>query len=180
MLQITVPDTEFWDEVEERFVSVKGQKLQLEHSLVSLAKWEAKWHKPFLLTAERTDEESRDYVRCMTLTQNVDPKVYACLTADNYAEINRYIEDPMTATTFSEEESRKTNREIFTAEVIYFAMIAHGIPVEFQKWHLNRLITLIRVCEIKSKTPKKRSQGEIVRRNSALNKARRQRLHTRG
>lgn len=180
MLQITVPGTELWDEAKEQFVPIKEQKLQLEHSLVSVSKWESKWHKPFLLKSERTQEESLDYVRCMTLTQNVDPKAYYCLTANNFDEINRYIDDPMTATTFSEEEPGRKNHEVFTAEVIYFLMIAHGIPVEFQKWHLNRLITLIRVCEIKSKPPKKRSQGAIARRNTALNNHRRKRLNTRG
>lgn len=180
MLRITVPAAEFFDEVREEFVYTKEVTLQLEHSLVSLSKWESKWNKAFLGRQEKTDEEILDYVRCMTLTQNVDSEVYTRLSAQNYAAINAYIEAPMTATYFSEDKQSKGNREVVTSELIYYWMISYNIPVEFQKWHLNRLLTLIRVCNIKNSPPKKRSKRDLMRRNAALNAARRNRLGSKG
>lgn len=180
MLRITVPAAEFFDEVREEFVYTKEVTLQLEHSLVSLSKWESRWNKAFLGKQEKTDEEILDYVRCMTLTQNVDPEVYTRLSAQNYAAINAYIEAPMTATYFFEDKQSKGNREVVTSELIYYWMISYNIPVEFQKWHLNRLLTLIRVCNIKNSPPKKRSKRELMHRNAALNAARRNRLGSKG
>lgn len=179
MLQITVPAVEQWDEKKQEFVTTKEQKLQLEHSLVSLSKWESKWCKPFLSKDKKTDEETIDYIRCMTLTQNVNPDIYNFVTDDNIKRVNDYIGEPMTATTFS---SRKNspNREIVTSELIYYWMIELHIPVEFQKWHLNRLLTLIQVCNIKNQPAKKMSRREIMSRNSSLNAARRKRLNTKG
>ena len=180
MLQIVVPATELYDETKQEFINTKEQTLQLEHSLVSLAKWESKWHKAFLSKNEKTEEETIDYIRCMTLTQNVNPDVYSCLTPENFNQINAYIENPMTATCFSEDRSGKTNREVITAEVIYHWMIALNIPPEYQKWHLNRLLTLIRVCNIKNQPPKKMSRREAMSRNAALNAARRKQFNTTG
>ena len=179
MLRITIPSVELWDENKEEFINTKEKTLSLEHSLVSLSKWESKWCKPFFGKTEKTLEETIDYIRCMTLTQNVDPSVYQFLTNSNVEEINRYISAPMTATWFSDNTVRHS-REQVTAELIYYWMIVNNIPFECQKWHLNRLLTLIRVCNIKNQPPKKRSRKEIMRRNSALNAARRQRLHTKG
>lgn len=181
MLQIKIPiSPEGWDEEKQMFVEPKVKVLNLEHSLVSLSKWESKWCKPFLSKDEKTTEETIDYIRCMTLTQNVDPEVYSHLTAENITQVNEYIGAPMTATTFREDKPGKTNREIVTSELIYYWMIAQQIPVEFQKWHLNRLLTLIRVCNIKNAPPDKKSKGDIMRRNAALNAARRQQLNTKG
>ncbi len=180
MLKIIVPATEFFDEINEVFIYKKEQHLQLEHSLVSLSKWESKWNKAFLGRQEKTDEEILDYVRCMTLTQNVNPEVYFRLSAENYATINAYIEAPMTATCFFDDKQQKRSKETVTSELIYYWMISYNIPVEFQKWHLNRLLTLIRVCSIKNSPPKKRSRREIMQRNAALNAARRSRLHSNG
>ena len=180
MLQITIPAVEQWDERKQEFVTTKEQTLQLEHSLVSLSKWESKWCKAFLTKQEKTFEETLDYIKFMTLTQNVDPEVYKYLTNGNIDEINRYIEAPMTATYFSEDKNGKTSREQITAEIIYYWMISLNIPFECQKWHLNRLLTLIKVCNIKNTPPKKRSKKEIMSRNAALNAARRKRLNTKG
>jgi hypothetical protein len=180
MLQITIPAVEQWDERKQEFVITKEQTLQLEHSLVSLSKWESKWCKPFLTKQEKTFEETLDYIKCMTITQNVNPEVYNYLTNKNIEEINNYIDAPMTATYFSDEKNSKTSREQVTAELIYYWMIALNIPFECQKWHLNRLLTLIKVCNIKNQPPKKRSRKEIMSRNAALNAARRKRLNTRG
>lgn len=180
MLQITVPEVEYWDEKNEEFISTKEVTLSLEHSLVSLSKWESKWHKAFLGKEEKTTEELIDYIKCMTLTQNVSDEVYNRLNSDNVQKIKEYIEDSHTATIIYDDPNAPKSRETVTSELIYYWMIALNIPFECQKWHLNRLLTLIRVCNIKNKPPKKMSQRQIMSRNAALNAARRQKLHTTG
>lgn len=180
MLQLTIPAIEMWDESKQEFISAKEQTLQLEHSLVSLAKWESKWNKPFLSKGEKTMDETIDYVKCMTLTQHVKPDVYDRLTVKHLEEIRKYIEAPMTATTFSEDKTARASREIVTAEVIYHWMIALNIPFECRKWHLNRLLTLIRVCNIKNQPPKKMSKRATASRYAQLNAARRQQMNTKG
>lgn len=180
MLRIMIPATELWDRSKREFITTKEQTLQLEHSLVSLSKWESKWCKPFLTKDKKSIEETIDYIRCMTLTQNVDPYVYSALTNEHIERINEYIEAPMTATWFSEEKNNKPNREQITAELIYYWMIALNIPFECQKWHLNRLLTLIRVCNVKNQPPKKMSKKDLINRNAKLNAERRKLLNTRG
>lgn len=181
MLHLKVQlSSEGWDEEKEEFVEADYQHLQLEHSLVSLSKWESKWNKAFLSKKDKSTEETLDYIKCMTLTQNVKPEVYERLTKEHIDQINEYISAPMTATVITEDKSSKGGNEIVTSELIYYWMIALNIPVEFQKWHLNRLLTLIRVCNIKNSPPKKRSKGDLMRRNAALNAARKQQLNTRG
>ena len=181
MLTITIPGIDDWDEKTERFVTRVGeQTLRLEHSLVSLSKWESKWHKSFLSSKSRTNEEILDYIRCMTLTQNVDPDVYYRLSDDNVREIKAYIDDPMTATTFSDDGNQKKSRETITAELIYYWMIVHQIPFECRKWHLNQLLTLIQVCNVKNAPPKKRSKKDIMSQQAKLNAARKKQLGTRG
>lgn len=181
MLQITVPAYEGFDDSRQEFVDFKEQTLQLEHSLVSLSKWESKWCKPFLTKQEKSYEETLDYIRCMTLTKNVSPDVYTRLSRENVNSINRYIEAPMTATWFSDDKmSKKSGSEQVTSELIYYWMISLNIPLDCEKWHLNRLLTLIKVCNIKNQPPKKMSRREIASRNAALNAARRKRLGTSG
>ena len=181
MLQITVPiSPEGWDEERQEFVDPQVKTLQLEHSLVSISKWESKWHKAFLSKKDKTEEEIFDYIKCMTLTQNVDPLVYDHLTVDNVNQIKAYIEDPMTATVINTNSSDKSNKETVTSELIYYWMIALNIPSEYQKWHINRLLKLIEVCNVKNSPPKKRSKSDIMRSNAALNAARRKQLGTRG
>lgn len=181
MLSITIPPkSEYWDPVKEEFIDDGGATLQLEHSLDSLSKWESKWHKPFLYTNEKTDEEVLDYIRCMTITPDVDPEVYDRLSASNIREIEDYIANPMTATSINEDKNGKKNREIVTAEVVYYWMIALNIPIECQYWHFNRLITLITVCSIKSTPQKKRSKRDILSKQAALNAARRKQFNTKG
>lgn len=180
MLQITIPAAELYDETKQEFIYTKEQTLKLEHSLVSLSKWESKWKKPFISKENRTVEETIDYIKCMTITQNVDPDIYNYVTNKNIQEVNDYIGDSMTATTFSENGVSRPSKEIITSELIYYWMIAFNIPVEFQKWHLNRLLTLIRVCNIKNQPDKKMSKGDILRRNAELNAARRKQLNTKG
>ena len=182
MLEIIVPARELWDERNQEFINVKEQPLALEHSLVSLSKWESKWCKPFLTKQEKTREEIIDYVRCMTLTENVDPIIYEYLSEGNVKQINSYIDAPMTATWFSEDDKKKSkgSGEQITSELIYYWMVALNIPFECQYWHLNRLITLIRVCNVKNQKPKKMSRRELMSRNASLNAARKQKLNTKG
>lgn len=180
MLRITIPAEEFWDEVNEEFIYTKEQTLQLEHSLVSLSKWESKWHKPFLTKDEKTIEETIDYIRCMTITQNVKPEVYNRLENEHIDQVNAYIEDSMTATWFREEKNKTRNNEIITSERIYYWMIALQIPVNFEKWHLNRLLTLIRVCNEENKPKKKMSRRELINQRRAENEARKKKWHTKG
>lgn len=180
MLQITIPSTECWDEEKQEFITEKEQVLQLEHSLVSISKWEARWEKAFLSKTPMSNDELLDYVRCMTLTQNVHPDVYFRLTNKNLTQIEEYINAPMTATCVFDDKNAPRSTEKVTAELIYYWMIALNIPFECQKWHLNRLLMLIKVCNIKNKPPKKMSQRELLSRNAAINAARRKQLNTRG
>lgn len=179
MLKITIPAIEQWDELNQEFVYINAVDLRLEHSLISISKWEAKWCKPFLSNKDKTFEETIDYVRCMTLNSDVDDEVYEHLTSDNIKKIDEYINAPMTATYFSKSSSSGT-AEVITSELIYYWMISQNIPFECQKWHINRLITLIRVCVLKNLPPKKMSSQEIMRRNAALNEERKKRLNTSG
>lgn len=182
MLRITIPAVEYFKEETMEFIEVEKEcTLQLEHSLVSVSKWESKWHKPFLHSGDTMSvEENLDYIRCMTITQNVDPDVYNRLTEQHIKQIMEYVNAPMTATTFIDDKTGKRNREIVTAEIIYYWMIANNIPIEFQKWHLNKLITLIRVCNEKNAPPKKMSKKDILSRNAALNAARRKQFNSKG
>lgn len=180
MLKITIPATEeYYDPVNNEFIQTKEQTLVMEHSLLSLAKWEEKWKKPFLSKEEKTEEESIDYLKCMTITQNVDPNIYRVIPADVMKQIADYMEDKHTATWFREDNSNHS-REIVTAEILYYAMFSNGIDKECEKWHLNRLMTLIRVFSEKNKEPKKMSKNQIYARNRTLNAARRKRHHSKG
>ena len=179
MLKVSIPAQEMWDEKTNAFVQIPKIDLQLEHSLVSISKWESKWCKPFLTKEEKTEEEIIDYIRCMTLNSGVDPNIYNWIPQSIMNQISDYIGAPMTATTFSD-SSKKQNREIITNEIIYYWMITFGIPFECQKWHLNRLLTLIRVCSVKNAPAEKMTPREIMEQNRALNKLRKAQLHTRG
>jgi hypothetical protein len=180
MLRITVPASDVWDETNEEFVKLKEHSLCLEHSLVSLSKWEATWCKSFLHTKDFTYEQFIDYIKCMTITQNVSDDVYLRLTNDNVNRIRDYINAPMTATTFSKTPRGGRNNEIVTSELIYYWMIVHNIPKECEKWHLNRLMTLIQVCNVKNSKPKKMSRKQLMSRNAQLNAARREQFNTNG
>lgn len=179
MLKLTIPGIEIFDEINEEFTNVRERKIQLKHSLVSITKWEAKWKKPFLDKDPKTYEESVDYIRCMTITQNVPDDAYRMLTTENLREVNSYIEDSMTATVISQVK-KKANQEVITSELIYYWLIALAIPFECQKWHLNKLLTLIGVCNIKNQPEKKMGRQELANRNRAINEARKKELNTKG
>ena len=181
MLQLVIPiGAEGWDEKKRQFVEPETKVLRLEHSLISLSKWESKWCKPFFSKEEKTYEETIDYVKCMTLTPNIDPEIYDYLNKEHFKQINSYIEAPMTATTISDDNSKKGGRRIITSELIYYWMIALNIPVEFERWHINRLLTLIRVCNAENNPPKKKGWRNTASEYARLNAQRRAKLKTKG
>lgn len=190
MLKIKIPDQpkeRFWDEINEIFVyrdGIKGCELTLEHSLLSVSKWESIWCKPFLSEKDKTVDELLSYVECMTVTPtNVDPEVYKRIPQTEFVRVNEYINSPATATTFGGSGKGKSNSgDIITSELIYYWMTACNIPFECQKWHLNRLLTLIRVCEIKNDPDrqKKVSATQLRRDYDKLNDLRRAKMHTKG
>lgn len=184
MLTIRVPAEELYDEETNEFYTTKETVLRMEHSLISMAKWEARWKKAFLTKRKRTAEETLDYFRCMTINE-VDPSVYDRLTTENVEEILTYINEPMTAVYMgdptSDGESKGGMRDVITAEVLYYDMTALNIPFECEKWHVNRLLALIHVCQIKNNPNKKTmSKAQISRRNAKLNAARRKAHNTKG
>lgn len=180
MLKLVIPDREVWDQKTEEFINIKGQTICLEHSLISLSKWESKWNKPFLVDKDKTEEEITSYIECMAINPVSDPRIFNCLTNGERDRVANYISAPMTATWFSDDENKPKSREIITSEVIYYWMISCNIPFECEKWHLNRLITLIRVCEAKNAPPKKMGKQALYSRNRALNESRRKALNSKG
>lgn len=182
MLKIVVPAGEFYNPSTSEFIYTHEQTLLLEHSLVSISKWESKWKKPFLSnTGEKSNDEIIDYIRCMTITKDVPPEIYLSLPTDILEKINNYISDTMTATTFNDANINKRNdSRIITAEIIYYWMIQLNIPLECEKWHLNRLLTLIRVCSLKNQGGNKMSKRQVMESNASLNAARRKAMHTKG
>jgi hypothetical protein len=180
MLTIIVPGVEMFDDQAQEFVTIGDVTLQLEHSLVSLSKWESIYEKPFLGNSEKTTEEVLAYVKAMTLTPDVPKEVYLKLSESNLTDINNYIDAKMTATWFSEAPGAPKSREVITSEVIYYWLIVFQIPFECEQWHLNRLFTLIRVCNIKQAKPKKMSRAEIAARNRELNAQRKAQFGTTG
>lgn len=161
MLPIDIPQTELYDYKEERFYTINATVLYLEHSLVSLSKWESKHHKPLLENKELTDDELLDYVKCMTINKKVDPLIYNCITAQQFEEIKEYMDNPMTATWFSNVKEERSSGQKVTSELIYSWMIDLGIWKECEKWHLRRLITLIRVRSEELK-PKNKNKAEAI------------------
>lgn len=182
MLKIIVPGKELYDESTNSFIETKETVLQLEHSLISLSKWEMKWHKPFMSDKDKTNEEILDYIKCMTVNQVSDENIYFNLTEENVKEIHDYIHDPMTATTIkrSENTRKTTKKEIITNEIIYYWMLELGIPSEYEKWHLNRLLTLIEVASIKKAPPKKRSSKDTIANYKQINELRKKQWGTTG
>lgn len=188
MLRMIVPAGEYWFEDKQEFLYTKESLLILEHSLAAIAKWESKWKKPFLDTGgvmksekpDKSPEEFYDYIRCMTINEPEDNRCYRSLTQVQIAAIAAYIQDSATATTFRKNEQRSFSSQKITAEVVYYWMTSLNIPFECDKWNFNRLLTLIRVCSLKSQKPKKRPMREVVSERKALNEQRRAKYNTKG
>lgn len=180
MLEIIIPEDEFFDPVSNKFISTPSCKISLEHSLISIAKWESKWHIPYLSEIKRTVEQENDYIRCMIVDSKFKNELaLKSLSSNNIKEIISYIDDPNTATTFKK-TTTKVKKEIVTAEILYSRMFEYNIPMECQKWHLNRLLTLIRVCSLSQTPNKKMSKKETAQWNAEQNALRRAKSKTKG
>lgn len=184
MLPLKIESAEFYDEATNEFHYVKPCTLQLEHSLISISKWEAKWHKPFIPNGKldnRTTEEMLDYIRCMTLNSNVPEEVYKALKPDDIKKIVAYITDPMTASTVSKRGGpRGVGTKFITSELVYYWMVAFNVPFECEKWHFNRLMMLLKICDAENGDKKKMNPKDVARNNAALNAARRAKMHSKG
>lgn len=179
MLQLNLQELEIYDRAIGEFKILKPKIISLEHSLLSISKWEAKWTKPFLSVEKFTKEELLSYIECMIVSPNSSDDMILQMTNDDISKISSYIEAPMTATTFHEPKTPQ-KKSIMTSELIYYYMIMYNIPFECQKWHINRLLTLIRICSIKNSPNKKMSQKEILAQNHKLNEERKKKYNTRG
>lgn len=183
-LTVTVPGRELFNDETGEFLYTKDTVLTLEHSLVSISKWESKWHKSFFSRKEKSFEEAIDYFRCMTISNGVDDNVFYTIARSPkiLEKIDSYVKDPMTATVINKSRVKgRSSSEMITSELIYYWMTELNIPFDpCQKWHINRLMTLIEVCKIKSQPGKKMSKNEIFKSNSELNRARRAKHGTKG
>ena len=181
MLEIRIDGKEFWNQEKEEFVNTKGITLRLEHSLISVSKWEAKYKRPFLSDGPKTLQETYDYISFMSLDRNVNMTELEGITEEDYKKILDYIHDPMTATKISKNAKNKpSSNHVLTSEEIYYDMTALNIPFECEKWHLNRLLTLIRIASIKNEPPKKMSKRALMNRNRAINEMRKAEMGTHG
>lgn len=182
--ELLVPSGEFWDPINEEFVYTKETFLRLKHSLLSVAKWECKYKKSFFSERKDTVDEHRSYIECMTINGKFDKIIYEAITVSQINDVARYIDEPMTASTFQDYSNRRNMPrrfgKIVTAESFYSAMVSLGIPFECEKWHLNRLLALIRFCEVENTPGKKMPEAEVLRQYSQLNAARKAKLGTRG
>lgn len=180
MLTVCIAMQEAFDDDKQEFVVSKTHLIELEHSLVSLSKWESFFEKPFLNNKDKTTEEALSYVKMMVVGEEIPPEVFVRLSNENLDEINQYINAKMTATTFSERPEARGPKEVITAEIIYYWMVSLNIPFECQHWHLNRLLTLIKVCNLKNTPQKKMNKRDLAARNRELNAQRKAKLGTRG
>ena len=179
MLEITVPANEFYHPGQNKFITTPSCVLSLEHSLISVAKWESKWHIPYLNATKRTTAQELDYIRCMTIGSVKNDYVFSALSSDNINQIRNYIDDTMTATTFKKSQN-SISKQVVTAEILYCRMFANNIPMECQKWHLNRLLTLVRVCDTKNSPPSKMNKKQTAAHYAEQNALRRAQYNTKG
>lgn len=181
MLEIELPGGELYDEVKEEFINLKGKTIQLEHSLISISKWESKWKKPFFSEQKMTNEQFLDYILCMCMTKNVDKLDLQYLSRENLDKIGDYMSEQRTATWFNDSGNSNSNHDVITSEVLYYQMFKLQIPIDCEKWHISRLITLIRVFAAKDpENSKKMTPKEVVAQNKALNEARKKKYNTKG
>lgn len=186
MYELKVKGGELYNNLTKEFIYVKPHTLIIEHSLISLHAWEAIWHIPFLGDQKLNYEQIVSYIKCMTLNHDVDPNIYLFITDENIKEVNAYIDNPMTATWFGDglgtsKKKKKRAGRIVTAELLYYYMLSLNIPFECRKWHLNQLITLIKVCNEENETPNKKvSKRDFIKRRDEINEMRKKQLHTTG
>ena len=178
MFELTIGATEHFNQETSEFEMLNGVTIELEHSLFALSKWESKFEIPFLNNDNLTDEQMMYYIQCMTITKNVDPKLYGSLSEANIITVNEYLNKKHTATWFSEHGNgpgRRTSNEIVTSELIYFWLTACQIPFECEHWNLKRLLTLIQVCNEKNKPQKKMDRKTMMNKHRSVNASRRPR-----
>lgn len=180
MLELKLERQEFYDEEKNEFFTTEPIELRFEHSLVTLSKWESKFEKRFLDEAEKTNEEILGYVECMLLDDIDFSKVKSRLNQSHMTQINAYINAKNSATTFNEVQNSRGQTEAITSELIYYWMTIFKVPLACEDWHLNRLFTFIRVCNLKQQKPKKRSPHEIARERAEINERRKKELNTNG
>lgn len=179
MLKLHVDGYQLYDEEKNKFFDVKEDTITLEYSLYSIYKWESKWKKPYLHTKEKTVEESIDFIRCMTLDEDVNPLLYYNIKEEDFIRINEYLNDPATATTFGAVNG-PVDRRIKTAEIFYHLMTVYNIPFECEYWNFNRLLALIKVCNIENSPKKPMTKKEIYAQNRDINERNRKRFHSKG
>ena len=181
---VTVPKSEVYDEENDIFYEIKNEvTLVMEHNLIAISRWESKFHKPYLTKDTKTNEEILYYLECMTITKGVESYVYRCIPKSELLRITEYINDPMTGTTVRESPYAKKQgkEEIQSAELLYYYMFKLGIPKECENWHLNRLMTLMKVYGAKDEKPDgKASRSELIARNRAINARNRSKYHSKG
>lgn len=180
MFKLHILGEELFDEETSTFINKEGYVFELEHSLLSVSKWESVFEKPFLSTTDKSTEEVLSYIDFMVVTPNAPNQIHPLLSDENYVEVNNYINAKQTATTFADTSDKGKSSEIITSELIYYWMIAYNIPFECERWHLNRLFSLIKICSIKNSKPKKMSRSEMAQRNQQLNAERKAKLKTNG
>lgn len=180
MLRIVIPACELFNEATEEFVNLEELSVDLEHSLVSLSKWESEWEVPFLGKTDKTEEQALSYIKMMIVNPEPAPEIYGRITNENINAVNEYINMRMTATWVNDPPSARAGRETITAELIYYWMIALGIPLECESWHLNKLLTLIKVCNLKNAPKKKMNSAEIANKQREMNAQRRAQMGSRG
>ncbi len=180
MLRIIIKGEELFNETDNTFSSTEDVVFDLEHSLISLSKWESKYEKPFLSSEKKTSEEILEYIKTMVITPDPDLDVLYRCDKENLDEVQRYIDSKQSATTFGAMPERRGPGETITSELIYYWIVFFNIPFDCQYWHLNRLFSLIKICNIKSSKPKKLSRNEMAQRNRELNAKRKAELGTRG
>jgi hypothetical protein len=179
VLTIVLPERELFDEERDEFIKLESVELKLEHSLVSLSKWESIHEKPFLDKKDKTDAEVLSYIRCMIIAPEVSENITDRFSPEDFSQIDSYINAKMTATWFTD-KGAPPSREVITSELIYYWLVSFNIPFECELWHLNRLLTLIRVCNVKNQPSKKMNKADLAKRNRALNAQRKAQFNTRG
>lgn len=184
MFVLNIKEKVLWNEKDQEFVTISPYTIKIEHSLLSIRKWESKWHKPFMTQTQKTQAEQKDYVRCMTIGYELPEEVYATLDAQEMNEVFTYMNEPMTATWFSENDQKqaksKMGSETVTYEIVYYWMSKLNIPYDCEKWHINSLMTLIKVSMLKEQPSKKMSKRDVMSQNRALNEQRKAKMKSKG